>query len=169
VYTQAAESLIDTHAALNVRDPRKPRGGFRGVRTVAGMEGGYSKRLQKQFRPPPLKGSHTPTHRRSGTVMVLAPKFALERAGVAPTPHVAPTPGALSRNRGDRLHTSRSVEGRRVGARTHGVQHHLHAHRSHGGGRRAGAPAHRRRVQHRAWPFYLSMETLSPCSCVFSE
>ena len=125
-------SRVVTHRMYSsVRDPRKPRGGIP-WRAHGSRHGGWVlKEAAETIPPPTLKGSHTPTPP--------VPLWRLHqslhwsgRESRTDTACCTHTPGALSRR------PSPHVEGRRVGARTHGVQHRLHAHRAHG----AGGPGH---------------------------
>ena len=111
------------------------------MRTVAGMEGGYSKRLQKQFRPPL---SRAVTHRHRRYRYGACTKVCTGAGGShAPTPHVAPTGGiaeeTVSTRRGQEgqgTHTrctapfacTSCARGRRAGAPTHGVHSTVHGH-----------------------------------------
>ena len=139
VLNEAAETYSGPHLSRvvthrmysSVRDPRKPRGGIP-WRAHGSRHGGWVlKEAAETIPPPTLKGSHTPTPP--------VPLWRLHqslhwsgRESRTDTACCTHTPGALSRR------PSPHVEGRRVGARTHGVQHRLHAHRAHG----AGGPGH---------------------------
>jgi hypothetical protein len=139
VLNEAAETYSGPHLSRvvthrmysSVRDPRKPRGGIP-WRAHGSRHGGWVlKEAAETIPPPTLKGSHTPTPP--------VPLWRLHqslhwsgRESRTDTACCTHTPGALSRR------PSPHVEGRRVGARTHGV-------------RQEGRGTHTWRAQHRAW------------------
>ena len=117
------------------------------MRTVAGMEGGYSKRLQKQFCPPL---SRAVTHRHRRYRYGACTKVCTGAGGShAPTPHVAPT--HRGHCRGDRLHTSRAGGS----GHAHTVYSTVCMHIVRTG--QEGRGTHTWRAQHRAWTLCTEM------------
>ena len=132
-YSGPHRSRVVTHRMYSsVRDPRKPRGGIP-WRAHGSRHGGWVlKEAAETIPPPTLKGSHTPLWHLHQSLHWSGRE---SRTDTACCTH---TPGALSRR------PSPHVEGRRVGARTHGVQ-------------QEGRGTHTWRAQHRAWTLCTEM------------